>query len=167
MGELESRSVDQLAGRRFCFPDSRSTSGYLLPRRYLRSKNLDPDTLFSETVFSQSHVGVMQEIIANKCDAGAVISSAWRNARELGVKSARIRLVTAAGDTPRDVVVASPKLPASLRESLRRALLDFRAQRDVGRDVLSPLFPIDRFIEFRAEDFEPMEEAARAEKLIN
>ncbi len=161
------RSVEQLEGRRFCYPDPRSTTGYLMPRRYLREKGLDPDVVLANSLISKGHVGVMEDIVSGRCDAGAVISSAWRNARDLGVKSARIRLVVVAGDVTRDVVCASPKLPASLTESLRRALLDFRSERDLGVEVLSPFFAIDRFVAIRPEVFAPIEAAARTEKLID
>jgi len=108
----------------------------------------------------------MEDIVAGKCDAGAVISSAWINARDLGVKNQRLRMVTPAGETMRDVVCASPKLPASLTESLRRALLSFQPQRDIGRDAVSRLFVTDRFVKVRPEDFASVEDAAREEGLL-
>lgn len=164
--DTEIRAIEQLKGKTFCHPDPRSTTGYLLPRRFLRSKGLDPDQLFAKVVFSKGHVGVMEDIVAGRCDAGAVISSAWRNAPDLGIKSHRLVMVTLAGETMRDVVCASPKLPTSLTESLRRALLDFQPQRDIGREAISPLFVIDRFVKVRPEDFDSVEEAAREEGLI-
>ena len=161
------RSVDQLKGKRFCHPDPLSTSGYLIPRQFLRTKGFDPDEDFAKVSFSEGHVGVMEDIVEGRCDAGAVISSAWLSARDLRIKGSKIRLVTVAGDVMRDVVCASPKLPASLTASLRKALLRFEPQRDLGAASVSPLFPIDRFVAVRPDAFNPIEKAARAEGLID
>jgi phosphate/phosphite/phosphonate ABC transporter binding protein len=158
--------IEELEGKRFCYPDRRSTTGYLLPRRFLREKGLDPDSIFSEVVFSKGHVGVMEDIAAGRCDAGAVIATAWANARELGIKSHRLKLVAPAGETLRDVVCASPAMPASLADSLGRALLEFRADRDLRAEELGSVFVIDHFVKVRPSDFGPIESAARAEGLL-
>jgi phosphate/phosphite/phosphonate ABC transporter binding protein len=164
------RTVEQLEGHRFCYPDRYSTSGYIMPREFLRSQGLDPDELFSETNFSGNHAAVMEDIVAGRCDAGAVSSTSWVSARDLiGAKISQIVFIGSAGEIAWDVVCASPTLPASLRSSIQKALLDFRPQRDLGRQWVSPIFTIDAFVE-PTDDFyqslETLERAAIAEKLL-
>ena len=165
------RTFEQLEGKSFCFTDTNSTSGYLLPRSFLRSKGLDPDEIFSTTRISGNHEAVLEDIIAGKCDAGAVSSIAWLGARELiGAKSAQIVSVGPAGETTWDVVCASPKLPAKSVAAIKRALLEFEPQKHLGRQWISPVFTVDRFVP-PPEDFSKtidfLEQAAIAEKLLD
>ncbi len=159
-------SPDDLRGHTFCFVDQASTSGYLLPRQFLRARGLDPETIFSSTHFSGRHEQVLEDIVAGRCDAGAVYSNAFASAATLGVAASRLRLVSVAGDTPWDVICASQSLPTKEAERIRDALLEFRPQRDLGRKIVSPIFRIDGFVTPRLEDFSALDQAARAEGLI-
>ena len=159
-------SLSDLRGRSFCYVDLASTSGYLLPRQFLRSKGFDPERYFGSTRFSGRHEKVLEDVVAGRCDAGAVYSNAFSSAATLGVAASRLRLVSVAGDTPLDVICASASLPEEEADRVRRALLDFNPERDLGREIVSPIFRIDGFITPRMGDFENLERAARAEGLI-
>lgn len=159
-------SAEEISGHHFCYVDRGSTSGYLLPRQFLRSKGLDPDRVFKAATFSGSHEQVMRDVVARKCDAGAVYSGAFASAADLGVASSNLRLIAVAGQTPWDVICASPKLPREVTEKLRKALTDFQVERDLGRKIVSDIFRIDGFVEPHLDDFNEIEEAARAEGLL-
>jgi eukaryotic-like serine/threonine-protein kinase len=160
-------SPEDLRGRRFCYVDTGSTSGYLLPRQLLRSKGLDPDRIFSEVVFSGTHERVMRDVVSGRCEAGAVYSGAFSSAQDLGIAASNLRLFAVAGQTPWDVICASPKLPRATAEALRKALLEFRPERDLGRKIVSDLFRIDGFVAPSFEDFGPIDIAAREEGLLS
>ena len=49
------RSLDDLSGRSFAFTDSDSTYGSLMPRFQLRQRGADPESHFSETIYTHSH----------------------------------------------------------------------------------------------------------------
>ncbi len=164
--DSESTAIEELRGKRFCFVDRNSTSGYLLPRRYLRKSGIDPDHDLRESRFSGSHTKVMNDIVNGRCDAGSVYSGAFANAAEAGVASSQLRLMSVAGLAPWDVVCASSKLPRNVGDQVRRLLLDFLPERDVGGPIVSKIFRIDGFVEPRLEDFRAVEEAARAEGLL-
>lgn len=159
-------SAAELKGRRFCYVDHESTSGYLLPRLFLRRQGLDPDRLFQSVHFSGDHIAVMKEIVSGRCDAGAVYSGAMNVAYQHGVASSRLRLVTVTGQLPYDLICASPRLPASLVRALERALLELDPKRDLGRDVVGDTFRISGFTAPRVADFDGVREAARAEGLL-
>jgi serine/threonine-protein kinase len=101
-------SIADLRGKRFCFADPESTSGYLLPRHFLRRRGLDPDKLFSQVRFSGNHLSVLKDVVAGRCDGGAVYSGAWLSASNLGVASSRLQLLVAVGKVPYDVICVSP-----------------------------------------------------------
>jgi serine/threonine-protein kinase len=164
--DAKIEKMAELKGKRFCYVDRESTSGYLLPRLYLRKQGLDPDRLFASTRFSGDHIAVMKEVIAGRCDAGAVYSGAMNVAYQHGVASSRLRLLTAVGQLPYDLICASPKLPAPLLRALERALRELDPKRDLGREVVGDTFRISGFTAPRIADFDDVREAARSEGLL-
>lgn len=164
--DSEIHSVEQLPGKRFCYSDRGSTSGYLLPRHFLRQRGLDPARLFAAVSFSGDHLAVMKDLIRGRCDAGAVYSMALLGARNLGVANSRLRVLAVAGQVPYDIICVAPQLDAALTEQIRRALLELDPMRDLGRRSVGPTFRIDGFVKPRLSDFELIERAARAEGLI-
>ncbi len=54
----------------FCFTDPASTSGHLVPRAYLNSIGLNPDSAFKQTVFAGSHAAAILTVAAGKVDLG-------------------------------------------------------------------------------------------------
>ena len=159
-------SPRDLKGKSFCYVDHESTSGYLLPRLFLRKQGLDPDRLFASVRFSGDHIAVMKDVVSGRCDAGAIYSGAMNVAYQHGVASSRLRLLTPVGQLPYDLICASPRLPAKLIRSLQRALLELNPKRDLGRDVVGDTFRISGFTKPHLADFEGVREAARAEGLL-
>ncbi len=156
----------ELRGKHFCYVDRESTSGYLLPRLYLRKHGLDPDRAFASVRFSGDHIAVMKEVISGRCDAGAIYSGAMNVAYQHGVASSRLRLLTAVGQLPYDLICASPTLGAPLLRALERALRELDPKRDLGREVVGDTFRISGFTAPRVADFDGVREAARAEGLL-
>jgi serine/threonine-protein kinase len=163
----EIRSVDQLAGKKFCYVDPGSTSGYLLPRQHLRELGFDPDQFLGETTFLGSHERVMRGILDGDCDAGAVNSGALSGAPNIGLESSRLRIISVSGEVPLDVVCASSKVPARTADQMKRALLSFQPARDVGQKAMSKLIRINGFYEPNEELYRPIKEAAQQEGLID
>jgi serine/threonine-protein kinase len=159
-------SAADLRGTRFCYVDDSSTSGYLLPRHYLRGQGLDPDRTFAQVRTSGSHEQVLQDIIEGRCDAGATFQGAMTFSDDMDVATSKIRIVAITGQPPRGGMLRSPQLPPELERAVRRALFDFNPTRDLGRDTLSPVFPIDGFVAARPADFADVEASARAEGLL-
>jgi phosphate/phosphite/phosphonate ABC transporter binding protein len=159
-------SVEDLEGRTFCYSDPGSTSGYLLPRHLLRERGLDPERLFASAKFSGNHVSVMKDVLAGRCDAGAVYSLAMLSGRSLGISNSQLQVLAVAGKIPYDAICPSPSLPDKLQDALRRALLELDLQELLGRRVLGPAFRIDGFVEAHPEAFAEIEAAARAEDLL-
>jgi phosphonate transport system substrate-binding protein len=53
-----------------CFVDPASTSGHLIPRAYLTSIGLNPDTAFKQTLFAGSHIASVLTVKSGKVDIG-------------------------------------------------------------------------------------------------
>lgn len=59
-----------------CFADPASTSGHLVPRAYLNSIGLDPDTSFKQKLFAGSHAASALSVKSGKVDVGCVFEYA-------------------------------------------------------------------------------------------
>jgi phosphonate transport system substrate-binding protein len=57
-----------------CFADPASTSGHLIPRAYLTSIGLNPDSAFKETMFAGSHAASILSVKSGKVDIGCSTS---------------------------------------------------------------------------------------------
>jgi eukaryotic-like serine/threonine-protein kinase len=159
-------SVAQAKGKRICYVDRESTSGYLLPRAHLRQQRFDPDTMFVEAHFSGTHIDVLREVISGRCDLGATYSGALAGAPASGLAVSRVRMLAPAGQVPYDVILATPSLPKELAAALRRALLEMDVERDLGRKIIGPSYRISGFTAVRLTDFQGIEAAARTERLL-
>ena len=62
-----------------CFADPASTSGHLIPRAYLTSVGLNPDSAFKETIFAGNHAASILSVQSGKVDVGCAASELAMN----------------------------------------------------------------------------------------
>lgn len=155
-----------LKGRRLCYVERGSASGYLLPRQFLRQAGLDPDRDLPAPRFSGTHPAVLEDVLAGRCDAGAVYSGATLSASVMGMPSSRLRVLAVTGQLPYDLICAAPQLAPELTRALARALLALEPRRDLGRATIGNIYRVSRFLTVRLEDFAAVEAAARADGLL-
>jgi len=77
----------------FAFVDPASTSGNLIPRGYLLSIGIDPDTDLKECMFAGGHDAVGLSVKSQKVDAGAMYDIGYN------------RLIDSGAITPEEVIV--------------------------------------------------------------
>jgi len=160
-----ARAAD-LRGHSICYVDKSSTTGFLLPRIWLREAGLVPDEDV-QAVLSGDHAGAMRDLAAGKCDAAAVYSGAYLAARQQGIAVGRLRVLAITGRVPQDALVAAPDMPAEQVKALRSALLRFDPQRDIDAGRIGDVLYITGFADFQAADFDAIAEAAEREGLVS
>ncbi len=154
-----------LVGRTICLVDRKSTTGFLLPRIWMRNAEIDPDKDV-KTRFSGDHLAAMRDLVAGKCDAAAVYSGARDAAQEQGISVGQMRLLTVTGRVPQDVLAATPDLPADLTDKLRKSLIAFEPKRDIGAPRIGPVMGISGFAPIAAHEFDMIREAAEQEGIM-
>jgi len=157
---------EQLRSKRFCYVDPGSTSGYLLPRHFLRKQGLDPDGLFSATIYSKNHLSVIKDIMAGRCDAGAIYSGAMISSPSHGMASSRLRILAITGQVPWDMICTSTHLPESASRRARAVLMGMQPGRDLGRKIVGPTFRISGFVEPAIEKYDLIRSVAVSEGLL-
>ncbi len=156
--EAAITSVAGLRGRRFCFPDRRSTTGYVLARKAMREAGLDPDVDVIAH-FSGNHTQVLQDLTNGVCDAGATYSGGYLAADRAGIPVGRTQQLTLTGRSPQDMFVASATASPADRDLLQRALLSVVPKVDLGEDTIGRLERISGFVAPRLADYDAIEKA--------
>lgn len=130
------RSLAELRGARFAFVDPRSASGYLMAVDLLLRAGLDPQRDFASTVFAGSHPDVVDALLADKADAGAIASTTFSHMRNDDV-GRRLRILAKSEPIPFDAVVASPALPQGFVAELEQLFLALSSRTAEGRAALA------------------------------
>ncbi|MEQ1566244.1 MAG: serine/threonine-protein kinase [Myxococcota bacterium] len=119
------RTAADLAGRRACWVDPLSNTGFVLPRQWLTDQGVDPDSLVVH--MSGNHQQVLRDLLEGRCDVGATFSGNWLTSDQRGIATARLRILAITGASAHDAVVAGPGLPPEVAAALRTALLAYEA----------------------------------------
>ncbi len=128
-----------LEGRLFAWADPDSNSGYLYPRHLLTQAGKDPDHFFRRTFFTWGHPRSIEAVAVGLADGAAVDSYVLETlAQRQPALVDRVRVIARSPDFGFPPIVASPALPESDREALRRVLID-QVQDAEGQALLRAL----------------------------
>ena len=72
-----TRSILELKGAVFAYPDPYSNTGYLAPRYEIKQGGEDPSTFFKRTFFTWSHRKAIEAVAAGLAQGAAVDSYVW------------------------------------------------------------------------------------------
>ncbi|MGB0372790.1 MAG: phosphate/phosphite/phosphonate ABC transporter substrate-binding protein [Opitutales bacterium] len=109
----------------FAFTDAASTSGHLVPRGAFESMGVNPEDVFKEVVFTQSHLNVVMATVAAKVDAGAMNGSTYtRFIRDGRIKEEELIVLWKSGDIPTSPIFVRSELPEGLKAAVREAYVN-------------------------------------------
>ncbi len=154
----DASSISDLVGLRgqtFCFPDKKSTTGWLLPRAKFRQAGMNPDT---DVVIHMSgnHTQVLKDIAAGVCLGGATYSGAYLAADRAGIALGKVRQLMVTGRSPQDMMVASPTTSSADQALMAQALLAIDPKTSLGQDTIGMLERISGFTAPKLVDYEAL-----------
>ena len=153
--DSDVRELADLKGKTFCYPDKKSTTGYILARAKMREVGLDPDVDVTPH-FSGNHTQVLQDMTAGACEAGATYSGGYLAADRAGIPVGRMRQLVITGRSPQDMVVAAPTTSAVDRAALGNALLALDPKKSLGQDTIGTLERVSGFSVPRLSDYDAL-----------
>lgn len=121
------QSLADLRGKRICFVDPESASGYLYPSAELRALGIDPDKDIIP-IFKNRHDAVGIAVATGQCDAG--FAADWMVDRQMDeieqgrLRPDRINVVWRSGTIPGPPIAISDRLAPELLGLLTAALQD-------------------------------------------
>lgn len=155
-----------LKGKSFAFGSVSSTSGHLMPRYFLQQDGIDADSFFSRVGFSGAHDATVAWVESGKVDAGVLNSSVWEKLiEENKVNTDKVR-VYAVTPTYYDYNwTVRGDLDPALVEKIKAAFLALDPANPEHKAILD-LQRASRFVPTKAENYQGIEEAARAAGLL-
>jgi phosphonate transport system substrate-binding protein len=137
------RGLEDLRGRRACFPSELSTSGYIFPMHrlvelgYLKAP-VDPKSFFGEVIFAGGYAQCWEALKNGHVDvtimAGDVPASLYWEAMN------NSRVLEMQGPVPSHVVLITKGLPSDLKQRIKTALLELNNKPDLMRKFVSAIF---------------------------
>lgn len=153
-------TIEDLAGKKIAYTDPASTSGYILPKALLASKNIKP----AQEVFAAKHDNVITMVYQGQVDAGATYYSP--PAADGTLRDARVRVITQFPDVakkikiigfteqiPNDPVIFNKALPRSIQKKVVEALLKFVNTKE-GQKALYSIYSVRGLVATKDEDFD-------------
>lgn len=157
------KSLEDINGKKFAYVDSASTSGYLLPAKFLFDRKVKPES----TVFAKKHDNVITMVYQGQVDAGATFYTPPENgviqdARRL-VKTQfpdveeEIKIVELTSEIPNDPIVFRKGLPPEMKTTIRDALIKF-IKTPEGKKAFLDLYGVTDFVKATDADYDSVRE---------
>lgn len=161
------KELKDFEGKTLAFVDPASTSGYLLPLKILRSKNIKP----KDTMFAMRHDSVVSMIYQGQVEGGATFYSPpadneIQDARRL-VKTQypdvedKIKIVELTPPIPNDPIIFRKDLPEKIKTDIVEALMEFVKTKE-GQDVLQKLSSVTGFVKATDKDYDSVREMLKS-----
>ncbi|MFV8783244.1 putative selenate ABC transporter substrate-binding protein [Microbulbifer sp. SA54] len=159
-------SLQDLRGKSFVFGSISSTSGSLMPRYFMDKEGIKPENFFSRVAYSGAHDATAAWVQAGKADAGVLNAAVWDKLVASGkVDTDKVRvLVTTPPYYDYNWTVRGGLDPA-LAAKIKAAFLNLDPSNPEHKAILD-LQAADRFIETAPENYQSIEDAARAVGLL-
>ena len=154
------------------FVDPASASGFLVENAFLQSKGLEPQRDFKQVVFSMSHPASVLTLKSGKVDVAACMLRIVKRYEDTGkLTKGDIRIIWTSPDIPNQPIAVRKDLPADLKESIQRALIDMPRNdpvawaNQVSKTI--PRLPGQVYVAANDQMFDGLRAMARGAKNIN
>lgn len=157
--------LEDLRGKTFSFGSESSASGHLMPRSFLLTAHINPDTDMKR-IFSGSPDATVAAVASGEADAGVLGNASWEKLIELGKVDPKVVHVfyTTPGYHDYNWTVRAD-MDVNLRQKLTDAFLALDKNNGQDKEILN-LQRASKFIPTRAENYSVIEAAARSAGLL-
>ncbi|AYL94473.1 phosphate/phosphite/phosphonate ABC transporter substrate-binding protein [Mucilaginibacter celer] len=126
MDDVKAHSKNLVLG----FVEPASTSGHLIPRAYLNSIGLNPDTAFKQTIFAGNHLTSVLSVKSGKTDIGCTTNLIFMlMTKAKMINDDDIRILWTSDPIVSDPIVAKAELNKDLQKRIQQAYLDMNKER--------------------------------------
>lgn len=160
------QTLADLQGKTVTFGSPSSTSGHLMPRKYLLDAGIDPDKNLKHVAYSGAADATIAAVAAGKTDAGALNISVWEKfVADKKVDTSKVHVIYTTPAYYNYNWTVHADMPAARKEQLIKAFLDLNKNTPEDKEVLD-LQRTSRFVPTRAENYLGIEAAARNAGLL-
>lgn len=151
--DTQYRGLEDLRGKRACFPSELSTSGYIFPMYrlvelgYLKDP-VDPRRFFGEVIFAGGYAQCWEALKSGHVDVTIMAGDVPANLYWEAMNNSRV--LEMQGPVPSHVVLISKGVPSDLKQRIKSVLLELNDRPDLMRKFVSAIFV--RFDERSSEE---------------
>jgi len=141
--DAELSTLLQFKGKKACFADPQSTSGYVIPLIFLKKAGLT-DADMPDPVFTGGHTQVVQALYdGGICDYGTTYVDARSSVAKThaDVNDKVVVIYQTAAIIPNDNMSYAPDMPQDLRDKITAAMMKI-ADTEAGKKALKDLYQI-------------------------
>nr|WP_106781214.1 phosphate/phosphite/phosphonate ABC transporter substrate-binding protein [Lysinibacillus timonensis] len=122
-------NIEDLKDSVFAFVDAGSTSGFVLPFALFKSRNINMEQHFKDTVFSGTHEQVLIDIGNGRVDAGAISSIQYNELIKLGkINKETYKIIWQSENIPSSPIVARSDIDNGIKQGFIEAMLNIHIQ---------------------------------------
>ena len=160
------KSLQDLKGKTFAFGSVSSTSGSLMPRYFMLQDGIKPEEFFSRVAYSGAHDATVAWVQAGKADGGVLNASVWQKLVDAKkVDTDKVKVIATTPTYYDYNWTVRGNLDAALQAKIKAAFLALDLAKPEQKAILD-LQAASRFIDTKPENYEGIEEAARAAGLL-
>ncbi|MGE8499109.1 MAG: putative selenate ABC transporter substrate-binding protein [Pseudomonas sp.] len=160
------KSLQDLKGKTFAFGSVSSTSGSLMPRYFMLQDGIKPEEFFSRVAYSGAHDATAAWVQAGKADGGVLNASVWDKLVAAGkVDTSKVNVIATTPPYFDYNWTVRGTLDPALSEKIKAAFLALDPANPEHKAILD-LQAASRFIATKPENYQGIEEAARAAGLL-
>lgn len=155
------KKLQDLQGKTIAFVDPSSTSGYLLPMKTLKDRQITP----KEFIFMMRHDAVVSKVYRKEVDAGATFYSLPRegkieDARRLVLAQypdveKKVKILELSESIPNDPIVFRKDMPEKMKQEVAEALMKFVKTED-GKKAFRDTYGVTDLKHTTDAQFEPI-----------
>jgi phosphonate transport system substrate-binding protein len=155
------KKVEDIKGKKFAFVDPASTSGYLLPAKIFKERNIKP----KDFVFAGRHDVVVSMVYQKQVDAGATFNVPEKDEKGRPMDARRlvrtqypdvdekVVILERTGPVPNDPIIFRKDFPPELENKIVAALQEY-VKSEEGVKVFKALFNVTDFKPATDEDYD-------------
>ncbi|MFZ2854824.1 MAG: putative selenate ABC transporter substrate-binding protein [Rhodocyclaceae bacterium] len=159
------KTLADTRGKTFAFGAPSSTSGHLMPRYFLMQDGINADQDFRNVAFSGAHDATVAFVAAGKADAGVLNASVWEKLVEQKKVDPKVHVIATTPPYFDYNWSVRGDLDPALIKKIADAFLKLDAKNPEHAEILA-LQRAARFIPTRKENYEGIEQAAKAAGLL-
>lgn len=160
------QSLQDLKGKTFAFGSVSSTSGSLMPRYFMLQDGIKPEDFFSRVAYSGAHDATAAWVQAGKADGGVLNASVWDKLVAAGkVDPDKVKVIATTAPYFDYNWTVRGNLDPVVRDKIKAAFLALDPANPQHKAILD-LQAASRFIETKPENYQGIEQAARAAGLL-
>lgn len=160
------QSLQDLKGKTFAFGSVSSTSGSLMPRYFMLQDGIKPEEFFSRIAYSGAHDATAAWVQAGKADGGVLNASVWDKLVAAGkVDPDKVKVIATTAPYFDYNWTVRGNLDPVVRDKIKAAFLALDPANPQHKAILD-LQAASRFIETKPENYQGIEQAARAAGLL-